>query len=798
MSSVEEIKAEPVDEMTRQAEAQKWVGQPLKRQEDGRFVSGQATFLDDITLPGMLYMEVLRSPYAHARLGRIDTRAALKLPGVVAVLTGHEVAQESRPLVIDTLRAGMRNNEFYALPTDKVRYAGEPVAAVVALSRYEAADALEAIKVEYEPLPAVANAEAAVRPDAPLLYEEWGDNIAYSAKVAGGEVEKAFANTDGILPLRLHIPRITAAAVETRGAIGVYDRFSPALTLWSTNQGHQHLRSNLSKILDLPEGRLRVIVPDMGGAFGSKHHVYPEDVLVALFSRRTGRPVKWVEDRQESFRATDHAREQIHTLELAYRSDGTLTAIRGSYLADSGAKLPRVGAGPIAITTNSIPGPYSVGAYEMSVKMVVTNKTPLGGLRGYGSAQSTFVIERAMDALADHLNLDPAAVRLKNLVRPDQMPYRSPSRMTYDSGDYPATLQTLLDEINYPALRQEETRRQAAGELYGLGICFFNKSSGLGPSAILAFSGQRGGYETSRVCLEPNGQLTVYAGLISHGQGLETSLAQLCADELGLAPSAVKLVMGDSQATPYSPFGTSASRSLVVGGAAALKAVGVLRDKILAIGAFMLEAAPADLILADERVEVRGTPSRYVTLESIANAAYRGQKLPPGLEPGLEATASYDPTAFVYSFGAHVAGLTIDPDDGTVKIEKWWAIHDCGRAVNPRIIQGQLQGGIAQGLGAALLEELVYDNNGQLLSGTFMDYAVPFAPAVPNVAIRLQETPSPVTPGGIRGIGEAGTVAALPVLTSAISRALKPLGITEIGNPPYTPEKLWRLIHQRG
>jgi carbon-monoxide dehydrogenase large subunit len=775
--------------------SQKWVGQEIAPLEHSRFVTGRGSFIDDLQLPGLLYMAVLRSPYAHARLLKVDVSEALKLPGVVAALTGADLPGLCQPLKIDTLRPGMRQNDYPALPADKVRYAGEPIAVLAATSRYLAQDAMELVRVEYEVLPPVVSAEVALQEDAPLLYEEWGDNIAYSAKVSGGDLEQAFNEADGILPVKIYIPRLTAAALETRGAIASYNPYSRELTFWATNQSHQHLRSNLAEILGLPENRLRVIVPDMGGAFGSKHHVYPEDVLVALLSRKTNRPVKWIEERMESFQATDHAREQFHTLELAYKKDGTVTGLRGSYLADTGAKLPRAGAGPVAITTNSIPGPYQIGAYEMSVKMVVTNKTPLGGLRGYGSAQSTFVIERALDLLAAHLKLDPAYVRLINLVPANKMPYRSPSRMTYDSGDYPVTLKNLLEKIDYARLREEEARRQAAGELYGLGVCFFNKSSGLGPSAILAFTGQRGGYESCRASLGPDGQLTVYTGIISHGQNLETSLAQLCADELGLSPSLVKIVQGDSYATPYSPFGTSASRSLVVGGAAALKATALLREKILTIAAHQLEAAPTDLVLEEEKVSVKGAPARSVTLAQIAHTAYRGQKLPPGLEPGLEASASYDPAAFVYSFGAHVAAVKIDQESGELEIEKWWALHDCGTAVNPVIIYGQLQGGIAQGLGAALTEQLIYDDNGQLLSGSFMDYGLPTARDVPEVEIALQQTPSPVTPGGMRGIGEAGTVAALPVLASAVQRAFAPLGITEIGPPPYTPEKLWRLIH---
>ena len=774
----------------------KWVGQSLPRLEDARFVTGRGQYVDDIRLPGMLHAAVLRAQPAHALLKRLDTHKARALPGVLDLITGKEIEQLTRSLKVDTLRPGMRDNQHYALATDKIRYAGEPLAIVAAVSRYVAEDALDLIEVEYEPLPVVMQAENALQANAPLLYEDWGDNIAYSNKVVGGEIEAAFAQADDVLRLEVKIPRLTGAALETRGAIAHYEP-GGNLTLWTTNQSPHHLRSNLAEALGLSEARIRVIVPDMGGAFGAKHHLYPEDVLVALLALRTGRPVKWIEDRREHFLASDHAREQIHNLELAYKKDGTLLAIRGRFLADIGARLPRSGAGPVAITTNTIPGPYKLNAYQMEVKMVVTNKVPLGGLRGYGSAQSTFVIERAMDALAAKLGLDPAELRLKNLVPAEAMPYRSPSRMAYDSGDYPATLRRALTLARYDQLRAEEKRRQAAGELFGVGVCFFNKSGGLGPSAILALTGQRGGYEQARLKLEEDGRLSLFSGLLSHGQGLETSLAQLCADELGLEPGQIRVVLGDTASTPHSPFGTSASRSIIVGGGATLEAANRLREKILRLAGHLLEANPADLELAQGSVNVKGTPGRSLSLAEVAHFAYRGQKLPPDFEPGLEVTATFDPKSFIYSFGAHIAAVSVDRETGLVKIEEYVALHDVGRAVNPLIVRGQLIGGLAQGLGGAIYEEVVYGENGALLSGTLVDYLLPLATDMPPLKLEIQETPSPATPGGMRGAGEVGIVGLAPVLAAAIERALKPLGLGHsLNEAPLTPNKIWHWIEK--
>jgi aerobic carbon-monoxide dehydrogenase large subunit len=778
----------------------KWVGQPVPRKEDGRFVSGRGQYIDDITLPNTLAMAVLRSQQAHAYILRIDISKAQKLEGVYAVLTAEDLAGYCHKIGIDTPRPGLRDNPVSVLAQDKVRYVGEPIVAVAAVNRYVAEDALELIEVEYEPLPVVTNAEAALLPDAPLLYEDWGDNIAYTGKNGGGDLDKAFNEADGSLNLKLHIPRVTAAALETRGALAGFDPISQNLTLWATNQSGHHLRTNLAEVLGLAEHQLRVIVPDVGGAFGAKHHLYPEDVLVCVLSRITGQSVKWISDRLEDLRSTDHAREQIHTLEVAYKNDGQVTAIRGTMLADTGAATPRPGLGPIAITPNSIPGPYRLEAYQMDVKMVVTNKVPLGGLRGYGSAQATYVSERVMDSVAEKLKLDPAEVRLKNLIPPDAMPYRAVTRLTIDSGDYPATLQKLLHKVGYSQLRAEEAQRQAKGELYGLGVAFFNKSSGLGPSAILALSGQRGGYESARVVLEPSGDLTVYAGVQSHGQGLETALAQVCADEFGLAPQNVRVVQGDTDSTPYSPFGTSASRSLIVGGAAVMKAATRLREKIFALAAHVLEANPADLELIGGEIQIKGTPAKTISLEKLAAMAYKGQKLPPDFEAGtLSAQATHDPTNFIYTFGAHVIGLSVDRDSGLLKIERWYTLHDAGKMVNPLIVEGQVQGGIVQGLGAALLEEVAYDENGQVLSGTLMDYLLPVANDVPPIDIELQETPSPFTPGGMRGMGEAGLIPVQAVIASALARALKPLGITieQLGDAPYTPKKLWKLINSK-
>ncbi len=774
----------------------RWIGQGLRRPEDPRLLTGHGRYLDDIVLPGMLHMAVLRSPHAHAVIRRIDTTAAARADGVAAVVSAADV-RDIHELPVLAQPPNQRQSGYPVLPEDKVRYAGQPVAAVVAATRYVAEDALEVLEVVYDPLPAVVDVDRAMDDTALRLYD-WPDNRVVWRDIAVGDVDAAFAAAEVVVGGTFTIPRQAASPLEGRGAVASFDAASGELTLWVSNQAPHQYRTVLAEMLSLDESRIHLIVPDVGGGFGAKLHYYPEEVLVCVLAMRLRRPIKWIEDRREHFLGMVHAREQRIRAKAAFSRDGELLALDAHIRGDVGAHLHTKGAAPILVTGTMLPNTYRVRHYRARVEAIVTNKVPFGAYRAFGMQQSAFVIERLMDMGAGSLGIDPAEIRRRNLIPPDAFPYHSAGGWVYDNGDYREALRLALASCRYDDLRAEQARARRQGRLIGLGLCVYTEFSGMGPSRRMAAMGNRqGGYESAVVRLDSSGHVTVLSGIIELGQGIRASLGQIAADALGTSPDRVRVVLGDTEVCPYSSYGTADSRGSVVGGTAVLGAAGRLREKIVDLAAHLLEARPDDLDVSEGRCSVRGAPARSLTFGQIAREAYRAQNLPPGMDPGMETRFVFEPENWTFPYGAHVAAVEVDPALGTVAFLGYWVVHDCGRVINPMLVDGQLQGGIAQGVGAALLEHLSYDDAGQLLSGTFMDYLLPTACEVPATVLHHLETPAPGNPAGIKGMAEGGTIAAPAAVANAIADALAGLDAGLVGavtTYPLSPSRIVELV----
>ena len=761
---------------------------------------GGGRYLDDITLPNMLHLAVLRSPYAHAAIRRVDAAAALRAPGVSAVITAADLGEIGAfPILAEP--PDQRQSTYPVLPPDKVRYVGQPVAAVAAATRYAAEDALDAVVVEYDPLPAVVDVDRALADDAPRLYD-WPDNRVVWRDINVGDVDAASREADAVVAATFQIPRQSASPLEGCGAVAALDPVTGVLTLWVSSQSPHQYRTVLAAMLGIAENRLRLVVPDVGGGFGAKLHFYPEEVLACVLAMRLGRPVKWIEDRREHFLSLVHAREQRITAKAAFARDGRLLAVAAHIRGDVGAHLHTKGASPIFVTGSMLPGSYRLEHYRAHIDAVVTNKVPFGAYRAFGMQQSTFVIERLMDMGAAALGIDPLEVRRRNVIPPEAFPYRSAGGWIYDNGNYPEALRRAVEVAGYDRLRQQQADARREGRLLGVGVCMYTEFTGMGPSRRMAAIGNRqGGYERAVVQMDATGRVTVSSGIIEIGQGIRASLGQIAAEILGTAPNRVRVVLGDTDLCPYSSYGTADSRGSVVAGSAVLQASRGLREKIVRLAAHALEASPADIELADERCYVRGTPGRGLTTAQIALEAYRGQNLPPGDEPGLESRYTFEPENWTFPYGVHVAAVEVDPELGSVRFLGYWVVHDCGRVINPVLVDGQLQGAIAQGVGAVLLEELSYDDAGQLLSGTFMDYLLPTACEVPAFALHHLETPSPSNPGGIKGVAEGGTIAAPAAVANAIADALAGLDAGLVGavtSYPLSPPRIRRLAAGEG
>ncbi len=758
----------------------RYVGRPVRRVGDGRLVTGAGRYVDDVRLPGVLHAAIVRSPHAHAVIKGIDPSAALRLPGVVAVYSGADVAALVRPQTVEAELLPGRVLRRYPLAPDRVRFVGDAIAVVVAEDAYVARDALDLIEVDYEPLPAVVDAEAALAADAPRLYPEWDSNAAFRWEREAGDPDRAFAAADRIVTVRLINQRVHAAFIETRAVLADPEPGGDGLTVWASTQVPHTLRGGIAAGLGLPEHAVRVIAPDVGGAFGAKGGVYPEYVLIPALAHRLGRPVKWVETRGESFLATNHGRDQIQTLRAAVARDGTMRGLEVAIVANLGA----YNAATVATRTGMMAtGPYRVRDLRVRVTGVMTNTTPTGAYRGAGRPEAAYMLERLMDAIARDLGLDPAEVRRRNFVPPDAFPYDGPTGVRYDSGDYGRALDEALRRIDYAGFRSEQAAARAAGRLVGLGLGVYCEFAGPG-------------WDSATVRATPGGAVTVAAGVSPHGQGGETAFRQIVADELGVALENIAVRVGDTATTPQG-IGTFGSRGTSIGGSAVLLAARGVRDKARRIAAGLLEAAEEDIEVADGRYRVRGVPDRGVGFAQIARAAYAFGGAPGGLEPGLEATSYFQPDGRTFPFGVHVALVEVDRETGELTVRRYLAVDDCGPIINPLLVEGQVRGGLAQGFGQALQEAIRYDADGQLLTGSFLDYAPPRAGQLPPFETAHTVTPSPVNPLGVKGVGEAGTTGAPPALVNAALDALAPLGVHHL-DMPLTAERLWRAMRGAG
>ncbi|MBI4608718.1 MAG: xanthine dehydrogenase family protein [Candidatus Rokubacteria bacterium] len=786
--------------MPREQLTPKLVGARVRRVEDRRLLTGQGSYVDDHRPPGLLYAAFLRSPHAHARIARLDPSAARTTPGVVAVVTGAELAGWTKPVRALSKMADYRVTSFPPLAVGKVRFAGEAVAVVVAESRYVAEDALDRIVVDCEPLPAVSDLGAAMEPGAPLLHEEAGSNLLLAREFSRGDARAAMARAEVVVRDRFRFHRHTAICLENRGCLADYHEGTGLLTLRSSTQCPGLVRDILADLLNLPEHRIRVVATDVGGGFGAKSSLYPEEITVCALACRLARPVKWISDRREDLLATSQAWDEIIEAELALDADGTIAGLRAEVTADIGAYsiYPWTAVIEPVQTISFLPGPYRVPHYHGRTRGVATPKAPMGPYRGVGRPVATFVMEGLMDRAARRLGVDPTELRLRNYIKPEEFPYKSPSGIVWDRASFTETLLKAREALGYEAARAEQAGSRAAGRWLGIGFASYVELTGIG-SAIAVSPGMpvATGTEAATIRVDPSGTVTAIFGIASHGQGLETSLAQVVADELGVPLEDVRVVHGDTALAPYGT-GTYASRSAVLGGGAGILAARAVREKALTIAAHLLEADPADLVVADGRISVRGVPDRGVTFREVAKAAYSGaRRLPKGMEPGLEATRFYDPYFGTASNATHAAVVEVDRETCSVVVLRYVVVEDCGRIINPLIVDGQSHGGVAQGIGAALYEEVVYDEAGQLLTGTLMDYLVPSASEVPTMEVHHVETPSPTALGGFRGMGEGGTIGAPAAIANAVADALWPLGI-EVNELPITPDRLFRLLGKAG
>ncbi len=775
-------------------------GSGIRRREDPRLITGGSTYTDDIKLPGMVHAAILRSPHAHARITGINTSVAQAAPGVLAVYTGADTdgVLNSLPCAWVVPDSDAKTVPHMPLAKDVVRYQGDGVAVVVAENRYQAEDAVELITVDYQPLPAVVNPEEAFQPGAPQLHEDAPNNQAFHWVAAGGDVDAAFASADVVVRDTIRQQKLIPNAVEPRSAVASWMASMEELTLWSTSQNPHIARFLTSLVTGLPEHKIRVIAPEVGGGFGSKLPLYADEMVATFCAMKLGRPVKWTETRSENFQATLHGRDHVEHVELAATREGKIIGLRSVVYAAMGAYLSTAATGiPTILHGLMYSGPYDIPNLKADIYGVFTTTTPVDLYRGAGRPEATFLIERLVDLLAVELNRDPVDIRRQNLIPKFEDGHTVAIGLTYDSGDYEMTLDTVLDHVDYPELRREQAQLREQGQYMGIGVSCYAEICGLGPSQVAGAVGFGGGlWESATVRFSPTGKASIFTGTSPHGQGEETPFAQILGDELGLPVEDIDVVHGDTSNTPMG-WGTYGSRTTVVGGGALALAARKIKEKAKILAAHLLEAADADIEYEDGKFFVRGSPDQSKTIQDIALMANVAWNMPEGMEPGLEASAFYDPPNFTYPFGAHVAVVMVDPDNGYISFQRYVAVDDCGPQINPMIVEGQVHGGVVQGAGQALWEEAVYDDNGQLLTGSLMDYAVPRAHQVPDIETLSTVTPSPHNPLGVKGIGETGAIASTVTIYNAVIDALRPLGVTKL-DMPLTPERVWQAIHQQG
>jgi carbon-monoxide dehydrogenase large subunit len=773
-----------------------FVGRSLKRKEDPRLITGRATYVDDIQPVGTLWMAFVRSPEAHARVISIDASAAEAREDVVAVFTGEDLSDLQSPLPCAWVPPGVDVTmaDHWPLVRGRVAHVGDPVAVVIGEDRYSVVDAAEDVIVEYEPLPVVTDPEVALT-DEVLVHPDLGTNKVHEWTLAGGDLEAGFAAADVVIERRIVNHRTAGGAIEPRAVLA--EERAGHITVWSSTQVPHFLRLFLSLMLGLSEERVRVIAPEVGGGFGSKLQIYGEEILTAWVARRLGRPVKWVETRSEAMAVSHHGRDQIATVRVGAKRDGTVTAFHARILADLGAYMMLLTPAVPSLGAFVMSGCYAFPAVRTDIVGVMTNKIATDAIRGAGRPEATHMIEVALDQLAHELDIDRLELRRRNFIPADAFPYETALGIVYDSGNYQGSLEKLLEHVDVAGFRAEQERLRGEGIYRGIGFSTYTEICGLAPSRVVGPGGfglQTGLWESAMVRVHLTGAVTVYTGTSPHGQGHETGFAQIVADRLGVDPEQVEIIHGDTGAGPQG-LGTYGSRSLSVGGEAVALATAKVVEKGKALVAHKLEAAPEDIEVRDGRWIVRGSPDQGMTLAEVAGAAYIPEDIPEGMEPGLEELAFYDPNNFVFPFGAHAAIVDVDVETGKVRVVRYVAVDDCGPAINPLLIDGQVHGGIVHAIGQALYEQIVYDESGQLVTGTFVHYALPTAAEVPSFETDRTETPSPVNSLGVKGIGEAGTIAATPAIVNAAIDALRPLGVDYI-DMPLTPLRVWSAIQE--
>jgi aerobic carbon-monoxide dehydrogenase large subunit len=796
--------------MTQVAEpgAKRWMGGGLLRKEDPKLLTGQSQYVEDIALPGMLWLAFARSPVAHANIASIDTAAAKELPGVVGVFTGPELADEwaaalpcAWPVTSRSYpgepTADARVPDHWPVAMDRVRYMGEIVAVVVADSRAHAIDATEAVEVDYDELPVVSGIEEALAEGAPVIHEQFGTNEQYTWELRNGEVDRVFAEAPVVVKERYFHPRLIANAIEPRGIVVQPLPAQGEYTVWSTTQVPHFLRAFLAACLNIPDAKVRVIAPDVGGGFGSKLEVYGEEFAAVALARKLGQPVKWVETRSEGYLATVQGRGVIQDMEVAATEEGKLLGVRATLQADMGAYATLCGPGIPILGAFHYHGTYDCQAYSFTCTSVYTNRTPTDAYRGAGRPEATYATERIMDALARRVGKDPAEVRAMNFIPPFDQPRMTAGTLEYDSGNYAAALDKAKELVGYDELRAEQQANDGRrdGKLLGVGISSYMEVCGWAPSQTLArlqYAG--GGWERATIRCNPVGKITVIAGTAAHGQGHATTFSQIVADALGVTPDDIEVQYGD---TAISAWGLDSygSRSLSAGGVAIQKAAERVREKARVLAAHELEVAEDDLEWTDGKWQVRGAPDRGKTIPELAWTAWTAHDLPDGFEPTLEGSASFDPPNWTFPSGTHICVVEVDPETGSTRIDRYVAVDDCGTIINPMVVDGQVMGGVAQGIAEALYEEALYDENGTLLTGNMSTYRIPSAAELPGYTLDKTVTPSSTNSMGVKGIGETGTIAAPPAVLNAVADALRFVGV-EFIDKPASAEKIWRVVQE--
>lgn len=768
------------------------VGARIRRREDPRLITGRATYVDDVKTVGTVYAAFVRSPYGHAKIRSIDLSAAKNHPGVFGAYAGSDLAAAG----LGNLPCAHKMTELLvpphpALATDEVRYVGEPVAVVVANDPYAARDAVELVRVAYDELPVVVDPLKALD-GKPYVHEAFGTNVAFKLAIGAGDVDAAFKSADAVVKQRFVNQRLAPVPIEPRGVLAQWDAGPEELTITTSTQIPHLLRTQLALVLGMPENHIRVIAPEVGGGFGAKLNVYAEEVACGWLSMQLGRPVKYIETRSECFQAMIHGRDQVDDVELAVKRDGTIVGMRLRVVANLGAYFQLLTPVIPTLTLLMAPGCYRIANISTECIGVFTNTMSTDAYRGAGRPEATYLIERMMDLVARKLEIDPVEIRRRNFIKAGEFPYTTSMGLTYDSGRYESTMDQALKNGDYAGLRKQQEAARKAGRLIGIGLSTYVEVCGMGPSAAMPAAG----WDSATVRVEPTGSVTVLTGISPHGQGEETTFAQIVADELGVPLEQITVIHGDTDKVQYG-VGTFGSRGTAVGGAALKMAIDVIKEKAIAIAAHQWEAAPSDVEYKDGKIMVKGDPSKSMSTAEAGFLAFMGDKLPAGMEPGLDATRRFEPPNFVYPFGTHICVVEVDPQTGETKIVRYLATDDCGRVINPMIVGGQLHGGIAQGVAQALFEEVVYDEDGQLLTGTLLDYAVPRAEHLLDFELDHTVTPTDVNPLGVKGVGEAGTIGSTPAVVNAVMDALAPFGITHI-DMPLKPERVWEAIQQAG